>query len=92
VAGSHVATYADVVGTVLEDQSVDATSTNHLDFQMFVDFLVIYPLVDLKTVEQDVNATEIVTLTGIITGRATEVTTIPNSETVIKNCSKASIR
>jgi hypothetical protein len=48
-------------------------------------FFVINPLVDLKIVEQVVNATEIGTLTGIIIGTAMEVPTIPNSEIVVKN-------
>lgn len=52
---------------------------------MFVDFFFINPLGDLKIVAQVVNATEIVTLTGIIIGTAIEVPTIPNSESVLKN-------
>ncbi len=54
-------------------------------------YLVINPLVDLKIVAQDVNATEIGTLTGIIIRTAIEVPTIPNSETYQKFCSKSSI-
>jgi hypothetical protein len=52
---------------------------------MFVNFFVINPLVDLKIVEQVVNATEIGTLTGVIIGTAMEDPTIPSSEIVIKN-------
>jgi hypothetical protein len=47
--------------------------------------LVINPLVGLKIAKQLVNATEIGALIGINTGKAIEVPTIPNSETVIKN-------
>jgi hypothetical protein len=52
---------------------------------MFVDCFTMNPLVDLKIVEQVVNATEIGTLKEIIIGKVTEVPTIANSETVIKN-------
>jgi hypothetical protein len=58
---------------------------------MFVNFFAINPLFDLKIAEQIVNATEIGTLKGIITGKTKEVPTIPNSETDIKHCSKTSI-
>jgi hypothetical protein len=51
---------------------------------MFAVFLVMYPLVDLKIAKQVVNATEIGTLKGIVTGKAIEVPTIPNSEIVKK--------
>jgi hypothetical protein len=43
-----------------------------------------YPLFDLKIVAPVVNAIEIGTLKGIIIGKAIEVPTISNSETVIK--------
>jgi hypothetical protein len=39
-AGSHVASDTEVVGTVQENQSVDATSTDHLDFGMLVGLLL----------------------------------------------------
>jgi hypothetical protein len=52
---------------------------------MFVDFFTMNPLVDLKMVEQVVNATEIGKLKEIIIGKVIEFPTIPNSETVIKN-------
>jgi len=47
-------------------------------------FFVTNQLVDLKIFEQVVNATEIGTLTRIITGTAIEFLIIPNSENVIK--------
>jgi hypothetical protein len=50
---------------------------------MFVDFLAIDLLVDLKIVEQVVCATETGALKGIIIGKAIEIPTIPKSETVI---------
>jgi len=47
-------------------------------------FLVINPVADLTIAKQPFNATEIGALKGIITGKAIEAATIPNSETVIK--------
>jgi len=52
---------------------------------MFVDFLVINSLVDLKLAKQAVNATEIGALKGIIIGKAIEAPNILNSEIVLKS-------
>jgi hypothetical protein len=58
---------------------------NNSILECLLTFLAINPLVDLKIAKKAAKATEIGALKGIIIGKAIEASTIPNSESVIKN-------